>query len=149
MPVIRENREHDVTTQRSGYRYLFTVKHHGGDKYAGQWRLEMTFAQEFSIFDLADLHDLADDRGRLYGVWRDADGELLDLGTWGEQVAEFQTGGEDQPWHGYPKWAINEEGPKNRQQEKLRPGRAVFNRMVAVGLITYSQRQRLLKGDHA
>src|SRR5260221_14523850 len=92
MSAATENIEHTARTQRNGYRYLFTAKHHGGDKTSAMWLASLNRDTEFSIFDLADLREILDDRGWLYGVLLDADGDLLDLGSWNEQVAEFQPG---------------------------------------------------------
>jgi hypothetical protein len=65
---------HDIPTRKSGYRYLFYDKHHGaGGHDAAQWLISRD--EEFRVFDLADEHDLADDRQWLYGIGqRDADG---------------------------------------------------------------------------
>jgi len=142
--------EHPHPTQRSGCRYLFTAKHHGGGPPdAAQWSSDLTEAEEFSVFDTADLHALADGRQWLYGVLPDGAGGLRDLGTWSQQVAEFPLANAGQPWHGYPLWAVSELAPQSRQGEKYRPERAVFDLMVAAGLITERQKKRLLKGDHA
>ena len=75
---------------------------------------------EFSIFDLADLREILDERGWLYGVLPSDDGDLRDIGTWNEQVAEFQPGSADgEPWHGYPKWPVDQIGPPNRTQAEM------------------------------
>ncbi len=40
--------------------------------------------------DVADRDDLSDERGWLYGILpRDEAGHIPDLGTWGQQIAEF------------------------------------------------------------
>ena len=55
-----------------------------------QWIEDLSEAEEFSIFDLADQHDLSDPRGNLYGIRRGTDSHtVIDLGTEGEQVAKF------------------------------------------------------------
>ncbi len=79
--------EHPTPTARSGYRYVFTSKHHGGGA-SGDSRWAITQDEEFSVFDTADQHAIADSDGRLYGVLRQGGG-LADLGTWFQQVAEF------------------------------------------------------------
>ena len=56
---------------------------------------------------------------------------------------------EGEAWHGYPLYPLNELGPENRRGEKYRPEKTVFDKMVDAGLITRSQRRRLLKGDYA
>jgi hypothetical protein len=139
--------EHAQPTHRSRYRYVFTAKHHGGGpKDAAQWSVSLD--EEFCVFDRADLHELIDDRGWLYGVLPDGDGKLRELGTWKQQIAEFPAAADGQPWHGYPLWPLNDLGPENRRGEKLRPSKAVFLRMEHVGLISRRDRKRLFKGDH-
>jgi len=103
---------------------------------------------EFAVFDDADWFEVTDDGGWLYCVLRDGE-ELLDLGTWAQQIAEFPFSREGQPWHGYPIWSVNHDAPENRSGEKMRPAKAVFSRLEAVGLITARQRKRLWRGDHA
>ena len=75
-------------------------------------------------------------------------GHIPDLGTWGQQIAEFPLARPNDPWHGYPLWPLGEEGPENRKGEKGRPSKSVFLRMEAVGLITHRERKKLYKGDH-
>jgi hypothetical protein len=140
---------HPVPTRRSGYRYLFSDRHHGHDARASRWDPEMSREEEFAVFDTADFHDLTDDRGRLYGVRNDPDGRILQLGVWGEQVAEFPFARENEPWHGYPLWPLKEAGPPGRRGEEHRPSKDVFLKMEAANLINTRDRKRLLKGDHA
>lgn len=139
--------EHPVPTRRSGYRYLFTAKHHGGgSKSDSRWIVDRD--TEFAVFDDADRHEIEDEDGRLYGVCREAN-TLQDLGTWGQQVAEFPKARPGNVWHGYPIWAVSENGPDNRRNAKLMPSKRVFGKLEAAGLITTRDRKRLLKGDHA
>jgi hypothetical protein len=105
-------------------------------------------SMEASAGQASEGPELSDKDGRLYGVLRDAEGELRDLGTWQQQVAEFPPANEGVPWHGYPIWAVNDAAPANRSGEKVRPAKTVFARMEQVGLITARQRKRLYKGDH-
>jgi hypothetical protein len=90
MSAATENVEHSASTRRSGYRYLFLAKHHGGDVKAAMWLPSISRQVEFSIFDHCDLHQIADERGWIYGILMDDDGDLSEIGTWDEQVAEFQ-----------------------------------------------------------
>jgi hypothetical protein len=138
--------EHSERTNRHQYRYLFTAKHHGGVKGAAQWTLSEP--DEFAVFDGADEMELSDEQGNLYGALRDGEESLRFLGSYQEQIAEFPCAAEGVPWHGYPMWAINQDGPSNRRNQKHRPARQVFDRMVHVGLITRTMRTRLMKGDH-
>ncbi len=141
---------HSTLTQRSHYQYLFTAKHHGaGSSGDACWSSDVSRDEEFSVFDVADLHLFAADNGWLYGVLRDAKNELRDLGTWQQQVAEFPKANEGVPWHGYPIWAVNEDAPANRAGQDMRPPKKVFKQFEKEGLITARERKRLLKGDHA
>jgi hypothetical protein len=83
-----QDAEHPTRTRRSQYRYLFTARHHGGDKSAAMWLHEIDRDSEFAIFDVADFQEVADSRGWLYGVLQDGD-DLREIGTCDEQVAEF------------------------------------------------------------
>jgi hypothetical protein len=141
---------HPVPTQNSGYRCLFYDKHHGrGGPDASQWLASLSRDDEFAVFDVADREDLKDERGWLYGVRpRDTAGRLPDLGTCGQQIAEFPLARLIDPWHGYPLWPLGENGPENRKGEKGRPSKVVFLRMEAVGLLTARERKRSHKGNH-
>src|SRR5260370_26733942 len=141
--------EHPTLARRSGYRYVFLGKHHGGgSKSDSRWLPDITRDEEFSVFDHADVHNIADDRDYLYGVHRTGDGELRDLGTWRQQVAEFPRANEGIPWHGYPIWAVNDDAPANRSGQKTCPSKEVFRKMEQAKLITSRQRKRLIKGGH-
>jgi hypothetical protein len=141
---------HEATTRRSGYQYLFSGKHHGGGSSSdARWSDDVSRDGEFSVFDDADFHDIADENGWFYGVLRTADGELRDLGTWQQQVAEFPRANEGIPWHGYPIWAVNQEAPANRASQKMRPAKIVFQKLEDAGLITKQQRKRLFRRKHA
>ena len=133
---------------RTGKQYLFSDKHHGLVPDAAQWLRDLSREDEFAIFDTADTFELCDDRGRLYGLRRNPEGRILKLGTRDEQIAEFPFARPNAPWHGYPIYPLREAGPENRQGEKHRPSRDVFDKMVAVGLLQNSQMKRLMKGDH-
>jgi hypothetical protein len=105
--------------------------------------------EEFAVFDTADMNELSDERGWFYGIRpRNESGDIPDLGTWGQQLAEFPFARPNEAWHGYPLWPLVEEGPQNRRGEQSRPAKRVFDRMEAVGLLTHRERKRLYKGDH-
>jgi hypothetical protein len=140
---------HPAPTRRSGHRSLFSGKHHGHDPRAARWLPTLSQDEEFAVFDAADFHGLNDERGWLYGVRVGESGGILELGTWGEQVAEFPAARPDEPWHGYPLYPLKEAGPPNRRGEKHRPSKDVFLKMEAAGLLTARDRKRLMKGDHA
>ncbi len=133
-------REHPQRTRRHQYRYLFTAKHHGGDKSAAQWHPDLSRDDEFAVFDGADEMELSDGGGNLYGALSDGEESLRHLGIFQEQIAKFPRAAAGSPWHGYPVWAVSD--------EKHRPAKEVFDKMVRAGLITQPMRKRLMKGDH-
>ena len=140
--------EHSEPTRRNGYRYLFSVKHHGGgSRDDSQWMQNLSREQEFTVFDVADCFEVKDEDGWLFGVWSE-DGKLQDLGTWGQQIAAFPSARKGVPWHGYPIWAVSQDAPENRSTQKLRPSKQIFLKLEEVSLITKRQRKRLWKGDH-
>ncbi|MFO0928748.1 MAG: hypothetical protein U0736_17295 [Gemmataceae bacterium] len=147
MPTLSQVVIHGDATDKHQYRYQFTPKHHGADPDAAQWIPALALDDEFSVFNTADEHDLVDEEGRLYGVLPERD-TLRDLGTWAQQVAEFPAARDGEAWHGYPIWAVSGLAPPNRRGERMRPGKAVFDRLRDVGLITERMRKRLYKGDH-
>jgi hypothetical protein len=145
-----QDHEHPNATKRSGYRYLFTAKHHGGGpEDSAAWLKSVTETEEFSIFDESDSFDLSDSKKNLFGVLRDTDGSLRDIGTWYQQVAQFPVTDAGQPWHGYPVWAVFPAAPSRLNRERCRPSKLVFEKMQVAGVITRRQRRRLVKGDHA
>lgn len=115
MPKLAENIEHDSPTQRNGYRYVFTTKHHGGPGSSGesQWLVDLDLADEFAIFDSADQHEIKDSIGSLHGVRRLESGELADIGTWDQQIAKFPAARLGEAWHGYPLYPIGRAGPEH------------------------------------
>jgi hypothetical protein len=149
MPTLATDVLHGTRTGRNDYGYRFTTKHHGGDRTAAPWLPSLSLDEEFAIFNEADEHGLADEDGNLYGLRHDNEGDVLYLGTWNQQVAEFPHAREGEAWHGYPHYPLIELGPANRRGQRGRPARVVFALMVQAGLISERQRRRLLKGDHA
>jgi hypothetical protein len=150
MPTLPLDREHPQPTERSGYRYLFTVKHHGhaGHPRDAQWSPGLTLDQEFSVFNGADRDDISDAEANLYGALREGDIGLLPLGTWGQLVARFPVANEGQPWHGYPLGPLSGTGPENRRGDQFKAPKEVFRKMELVNLITEAERRRLEKGKH-
>ena len=150
MSAATQDIEHPTRTRRSQHRYLFTAKHHGGDKNGAMWLPSIGRTTEFSIFDAADQGQIADSRGWLYGILPDGNGGLESLGTWDEQVAEFQPAMvTTDPWHGYPKWPVDELGPANRRKQQSCPERTVFDLMLTATLISKVQHKRLVTGRPA
>ena len=138
---------HPEVTRRNKYRYCFTSKHHGGGSSEdAEWGISRD--DEFAVFDSADFFEVCEADGWHYGVLS-VDGDLRDIGSWQQQVAEFPKASPGNPWHGYPLWAVNEEAPPNRSAQKMRPSKVIFTKMEAAGLITKQQRKRLFKGQHA
>lgn len=151
MPTVREIVIHGEQSRRGRYQYQFLPKHHGGPG-AGpdeaQWLRSLSLDEEFSIFDAADEHELSDEDGNLFGVERQGPDSLRFIGIWREQVAIFPVVREGEAWHGYPVYPLVDEGPEYRRGQKGRPDVSVFTKMVRAGIISPSQRKRLMKADH-
>ncbi len=140
---------HPVASQRNGYHYLFYDKHHGhGGPKAAQWVSNLSPNEELGIFDQADLLDLGDKRGNLYGIRLrlHPERQILVLGTLGQQIAEFHDSGSH--WHGYPLWPL-EKTLDPPHPPKRKPPEDVLQKMVNAGLLTREERKRLWKGKHA
>jgi hypothetical protein len=98
---MAEDPIHPVPTRRNRRNYLLSGEHHsGGSASDAKWTSAVSQAEEFSVFDNADYHDLSEERGWLYGVLRTADARLRYIETWNQQVAEFPYARDEQPWHG-------------------------------------------------
>jgi hypothetical protein len=124
---------------------MFTHKHHGGDG-DGQWLETLTEEDEFAVFDWADDREISDEAGNLYGALQMGVDSLHDLGTYREQIAKFWNQPDGLPWHGFPVWSINQEGPGNRRRNP--PPKVIFNKMVEAGLIKRAKANRLKGGHH-
>jgi hypothetical protein len=136
---------HSSRTRKNGYTYFFYVKHHrpkAND--AAQWSPLLTRDREFQIFDDADFHELSDERKYLYGICR-SNGRVLEIGTWGQQIAEFPFA-ESGQWHGYPLYPIREPGPPKRRSHP--PSRGIFQKMVTTEVLTETEAKRLAGGHH-
>src|SRR2546423_1445084 len=107
MPLLGNIVVHESVTEKHGYQYQFTPKHHGAVAKAAQWLPSLSLDDEFAVFNLADEHELSAGNGWLYGVRSDGNDRLEDLGTWEQQIAEFPQPDSEVPWHGYPVWAVN------------------------------------------
>lgn len=149
MPTVIEITVHPTPTDENHRRYQFTPKHHGADPGAACWLLELTFDEEFVVFNNADRLSVCDDDGNYYGVSRSGEGELRCLGTWNQQLAKFPVARDGENWHGYPLLPLGEMGPENRRGEKSRPAKVVFERLRQGGLITQRERKRLMRGHEA
>ena len=139
--------EYPESTRRREYRYLFTSKHHGGHG-DGQWLASLSEYDEFAVFDGADDMNLSDEDGNFFGALANGDQGLRMLGSYEEQIAMFPCAAAGSPWHGYPLWALSDGAPPNRRNQKHRPAKEVFDKMLGVGLINQEMRRRLMKGDH-
>src|SRR5882724_2866430 len=126
MPTMAAVVVSGTVTTRSKYQYQFTPKHHGADKKAAQWVSSLTLDEEFAVFNMADENDFADVNANLYGIERIGADDLRVLGTRGEQVARFPATAQNQPWHGYPAWAL---AGGNRAGDDMKPTKAVLDRM--------------------
>ncbi len=129
-------------TKRSSLRYCFSRKHHGGSPHDAQWLPDMSKDVEFSVFELADQHEIADEKNHLYGVLKEtSDSEIQELGTRNELIAKFPAAWPGEHRHGYPCH------PLGRESNRVEPPKSIFERMEFVGLITKRQMNRLMKGD--
>lgn len=149
MPTLATNQTHPIPTRRSRFVYEFTQKHHGCNKWAAQWRLDLSLDEEFAVFDAADSAKTCDDDGKLYGILpRTADGKVPALGTRGEQFARFECHVQ-QVWHGYPFFPVRfAVGPKPRFGGNEPPPREVLFRLEAAGVISATDRRRIRRGKH-
>jgi hypothetical protein len=160
MDVCTEKDIHDDVTQRGRLRYCFTPKHHGAGRPSdSRWLPGLTRPEEFQIFDMADLHELRDGDGNLYGLrisGAPGNRRLLELGDKHEQVARFWAEGRPvDPWHGHPLWPLRSKyedrrpkGAENRAKQGCCPPREVFDRMVGLGILPASKASRLKAGNH-
>jgi hypothetical protein len=131
--------DHPTPTRRRGLLYQFTPKHHGGARGQATWLPDVSDADEFSIFDDADAFEIIDDNGNLYGVFCHTAEKLREIGHYKEQVAEFPVHGLTERWHGYPVWALDETGPRNRRSQKCKPAKLIFDKLRDRGLINKRQ----------
>ncbi len=160
MDVCEAKNVHETTTQESKLRYCFTPKHHGGGRSDdSKWHPALSRPEEFQVFDMADVHQLKDKKGDLFGLWivETKDGrKLLELGTKHEQVARFWAEqGDGHPWHGHPVWHVMPEKKPgrsgesgNRSKQECRPDDEVFRRMVERRLLSANNARRLRNGSH-
>jgi hypothetical protein len=141
---------HPTATQRSRYRYFFYDKHHGrGGPEAARWSPDLTDEQEFGIFDQADLLDLSDEQGNLYGIniGPEPEREVRNLGTLRQQVAKFPISHAGSPWHGFPLGPLEGDYDPPHPPRRALP-REALTKMVENGLLNGAQRRRLLKGKN-
>jgi hypothetical protein len=139
--------EHPVRTANHQYRYFFHSEHHGGDPGKAQWSKELSHAEEFAVFDLADTHDLLDAKDHLYGLHLGPRGEILELGTLDQQVAKFPRARDNESWHGFPLAPLRRVKPPHPPERET--PMEVLRRMVERGLLNEIQRKRLAKGKSA
>lgn len=130
-----------------GYQYFFHPKHHGaGSTTDCCWKADVSRPEEFGIFRDSAERDVSDEAGNLYGLRKSPRGSVIDLGTRGEQIAQFWNAPQGSPWHGFPCWSIITSNSLNRKGQQYRPPKEVFIKMQAQQLLTASQCQRLKKG---
>jgi hypothetical protein len=135
-------------TERNRYRYFFYDKHHGrGGPEAARWATDISEEEEFGIFNQADRLDFSDEQGNLYGIRlrTQPQREVLSLGTLGQQVAKFPEARSGPHWHGYPLGPLlkNLDPPHPPERPLPKDG---LQKMVDAGLLTRTERTRLLKG---
>ena len=137
---------HPQRSERSRHQYFFYDKHHkAGYSEDAQWLPELTHDEEFAVFDLADFHELSNEKGDLYGLRLNPERRVMSLGTREEQVAEFPVAQGDHPWRGYPAWPIMRLD-RDRSVRKYPAPREALEKMKQAGLINENQRKRLLRG---
>jgi hypothetical protein len=135
-------------TRRSGYRYFIYDKHHGrGGSGAAQWAADVEEEEEFGIFDKADLYELSDLHGNLYGIRirMVPERQVLVLGTLGQQVAKFPAAQSGPHWHGFPLGPLARNLDPPHPPQRSLPAEAL-RKMVDAQLLTNTERKRLLKG---
>jgi len=122
-----------------------TTKHHGGPDSHGesQWLPELSWDEEFSVFNLADEHEIDDDAGNMYGVLRGEDGQLREIGDDYQELAFFAYAREGQMWHGYPLHPISSGSNENN------PPKAAYTLLTRTGLLSKTECKRLSKGKHS
>jgi hypothetical protein len=153
-PTVEEQRGNPLywpeVTNPKGYRYYFHPKHHrGGNTTESRWKPDVSRQEEFTIFEVAVRLDLADEDGDLYNVRKAADGAILDLGVFHEQIARFwKPTVPTDAWHGHPLWPVGAGGPSNRAKQANRPSRSVFRKLVEQGVLSEAQRHRLNNGKN-
>jgi hypothetical protein len=141
---------HREVSERSRYQYFFYDKHHGrGGPKAARWSPGLSDEEEFEIFDQADLLEISDANGNLYGigVGPEPNREVRLLGTLRQQIAKFPRAHAGAPWHGYPLGPLEQRSGIPRPTERALPKDAL-RKMVEVNLIDNSQRKRLLRGSN-
>jgi hypothetical protein len=136
---------HPTKTRRHRYEYRFYTKHHlAGNSPHAQWHPDLTHDEEFAVFDLADLHDLANQKGNLFGLHIGPSQKPLELGTRGKFVAEFPVAAAGRAWHGYPVYPVTNRG--QMRERKTRAPIEALEKMKQAGLLTRAQASRLKKG---
>ena len=104
------------------------------------------------MFNMADLHELRDEDGDLYGLrisGEPGNRQLLKLGEKHEQVARFWAeGNPTDPWHGHPLWPLRSKHAENRAKQGCCPPQEVFDRMVEAGILSAKQASRLKIAKH-
>jgi hypothetical protein len=154
MEVCEPRDIHGQLTQLNRLTYCFTPKHHGAgskSKSDSQWLPNLPRPEEFAVFDMADIHQLAGPDGNLYGLRIRQVGErreILELGTRHEYIARFWAEEQQRHWHGHPLWPIQTKETQNRKGQRYCPPREVFDRMVREGLLTANQSVRLRTAKH-
>jgi hypothetical protein len=135
-------------TFRSKHKYCFSEKHHAvGDSPHAQWKNDLRPCDEFAVFDLADLHNIADEQGRdLFGV-HCIEAAVRQLGTRGEYVAKFEFPTGPCPWHGYPLWPIKPLSTDKNVRHGPAP-QSILRKLADAGVISQKARRRLSVGKH-
>lgn len=135
-------------TAHTQFLYQRTKKHHDwGTTDESCWLKDLSFEDEFAVFEAGADADVRDEDLHIYGATLDGD-ELITLGTCMQDVAKFPRKRDGEVWHGYPVWPVSGAGSDRLRDQRNRPPKAVLDRMVSVNMITAEVRKRLAKGDH-
>ena len=139
---------HDIYqrfTQLNELSYCFTPKHHGGrDSRNATWLPELSRAEEFMVFDMADNHQLADASGNLYGFGlknREAFVKFMNS-AYGMSISpDFGMRIRSRIGTGIRCGRVGENGPENRTTQKYCPPKSVFERIIQAGIVSGSPGQ--------
>jgi hypothetical protein len=106
--------------------------------------------EEFAIFDQADLCEIKDKRGNLYGIEIGPDPHRVPrvIGTLGQEIAEFPFARPNERWHGFPLAPLRKRSDRRNPPDRGVP-REALTRMVETALITRAKMKRYAKGARA
>ena len=107
----------------------------------------MTHDEEFAVFDLADFHDLSNEKGDLYGLHLSPERSIMIWGLEKNRWRSFLFRKEIIPGMAIRAWPIIGWSGTSRSEISL-PPKDALEKMKHAGLITENQRKRLARGKH-